>query len=123
MEKNFTPGPWEVVDGQICGGRQTTVLWNEVSQAPTWGEDGLRRRLTGRRLSRVEHEFTVANPPLDDGPYNDSSSGLWENDARMISAAPDLLEALEAALECHGDRYSWGSQARAAIAKALGETA
>lgn len=50
--------------------------------------------------------------------------------ARLISAAPDLLEALELALKYWADRQQryrnrapiWVQEARAAIAKATGAT-
>ena len=45
--------------------------------------------------------------------------------ARLIAAAPDLLEALEYCLDCLGDEFALPSDcqstARAAIAKARGE--
>jgi len=41
-------------------------------------------------------------------------------DARLIAAAPDLLEALQQAV-LGDERYKWAPQARAAIAKATGE--
>lgn len=48
-----------------------------------------------------------------------------EANARLMAAAPDLLEALKdalCALDCCGKDYPAGTKARAAIAKALGET-
>jgi len=42
--------------------------------------------------------------------------------AMLISAAPELLEALEWAVDNPHDDAYWISQARAAIAKAKGET-
>jgi hypothetical protein len=42
-------------------------------------------------------------------------------DRSLIAAAPDLYEALRAALACHGREYSWGAMAEAALAKARGE--
>lgn len=42
-------------------------------------------------------------------------------DARLIAAAPDLLEALEAALSSQRASDGWREQARAALAKARGE--
>ena len=71
----------------------------------------------------------------NDGP------GMWEiegaeaylpgdhdKQACLIAAAPDLLAALEASpqLDCHHDYHNsvcWPCSARAAIAKAKGETA
>ena len=44
-----------------------------------------------------------------------------EANARLIAAAPDLLEALEWAVDNPHDDAYWISQARAAIAKATGE--
>ena len=46
-----------------------------------------------------------------------------EADAHLISAAPDLLEALEAAADAleMAEFFEKAAQARAAIAKALGE--
>jgi len=38
--------------------------------------------------------------------------------AHQFAAAPALLEALKEALRIHGDGYSWGPSARAAIALA-----
>jgi hypothetical protein len=43
-----------------------------------------------------------------------------KDDARLIAAAPELLEALEIALDCAGDAW-WAEKADAAIAKAKGE--
>lgn len=48
------------------------------------------------------------------------------DDARLIAAAPDLLEALKdalCALECCGTDYPAATKARAAIAKATGDAA
>jgi hypothetical protein len=46
-------------------------------------------------------------------------------DAHLISAAPDMLEALETIVSTERDRHgyhpAWTDQARAAIAKARGE--
>ena len=50
----------------------------------------------------------------DDGERN---ANAW-----LISAAPELLEALKAALEYHGADNDWGDDALAAIAKAEGRT-
>lgn len=59
-------------------------------------------------------------------------TGCELDDARLIAAAPELLDALREALDCirvyapdymHGmPRKHYVSQARAAIAKALGES-
>ena len=46
---------------------------------------------------------------------------LNEADARLIAAAPMLLEALEKIEDHHGEDESWRDIARAAIAAARGE--
>lgn len=65
--------------------------------------------------------------------YASKNDGLWTEecredefipdsaDASMIVAAPDLLEALEEALDNLDDPNFWAAKARAAIAKAKGE--
>ena len=54
-----------------------------------------------------------------DEPLREGAISL-EGDARLIAAAPELLEALEIALDCAGDAW-WAEKAEAAIAKAKGE--
>jgi hypothetical protein len=49
---------------------------------------------------------------------DDDSDGLQDGDANLISAAPEMLAALEAILIC--DCKSTQEQARAAISKAKG---
>jgi cation transporter-like permease len=65
------------------------------------------------------------------GPNNQSICGYGSGDvveanARLIAAAPELLEALENLLAVHecrgGTKYHAGDIARAAIAKAKGGT-
>ena len=55
----------------------------------------------------------------------DCGSGNVEANARLIAAAPELLEALQNLLKVHegigGTKYHAGDIARAAIAKATGE--
>ena len=46
---------------------------------------------------------------------------VTEEDAQLISAAPELLEALRDLLEQTGISGTYADKARAAIAKALGE--
>lgn len=61
----------------------------------------------------------------------DAHSERTANDARLIAAAPEMLDALERAVNLYGnapgpwsvpsDPGAWITQARAAIAKATGE--
>ena len=50
---------------------------------------------------------------------DEDRSPSCEANAHLIAAAPDLLEALEIALDCAGDAW-WAEKADAAIAKATG---
>ena len=61
---------------------------------------------------KAPHPHYWVIPPLN----------INENDVRLIAAAPELLEALEWAVDNPHDDAYWISQARAAIAKAKGDT-
>jgi hypothetical protein len=71
---------------------------------------------TGDDGAVVYTGFTIAKIPIDGSD--------WQSNAHLIAAAPDLLAALEAALEAveyYDEREGAGcllDQARAAIAKA-----
>jgi hypothetical protein len=73
----------------------------------------------GRIFQTDREELTIANVGRAfDGDYSPAN-------ARLIAAAPDLLEALKdalCALECCGKDYPAASKAQAAIAKATGAT-
>lgn len=108
-----TPGPW-------------------VS-ARDFDENGRRAKVT---TIAVCCDFVIGLPAAyEGGNYRDGDpSGDPEADARLIAAAPDLLEALKALAGLYpsaeemndSDEYSvteidWVEIARAAIAKATGE--
>jgi hypothetical protein len=57
---------------------------------------------------------------IDDAPLHDYNAEQRAN-ARLIAAAPELLEALKAMLENGQDYTATRDKARAAIAKATGE--
>ena len=64
--------------------------------------------------------FSRAGQEICDSPASDSAKGYWEANARLIAAAPVLLEALEAT------RAQWihsvnAEQCLEAIAKATGK--
>jgi hypothetical protein len=95
MSTQHTPGPWKVKAGTnavLAGRKQICSHVNAASALPV--------------NILEDQEIAQAN-------------------ARLIAAAPDLLEALQdalCALECCGKDYPAASKAKAAIAKATGET-
>ena len=99
MTTKFTPGPWYVGAGTYEGR-------NIYSVASVTDDEGFT------------YQPLVANAE-DDG------INCWDANARLIAAAPDLLEALGALLERYvlaiGNEGIECHQARAAIAKATGE--
>ena len=89
-----TPGPW----------------WADFDGEDTF--DGVEIQQVGRL-----HYVPVANVPVD---YTDREER--EANARLIAAAPDLLDALEEAVSQHGHGLVNLDAARTALAKAKGET-
>lgn len=92
MMSKHTPGPWSI---QRQNPSPTTGEWMVAGKSPGY-------------LAEVR----------------DCGSGPVEANARLIAAAPDLLEALEALITAV-DASMYGMaihNARAAIAKAKGET-
>lgn len=130
-----TPGPWrweynaqyKTVD--LVGGRPMFDL--TVMDFARWGMGGAVPRF--RDTSEVG--MNLMNRLCDKPEWVAPESGRahhksWHQlvthpDARLIAAAPDLLEALEVIVatehERHGYNPFWTDQARAAIAKAKGE--
>mgnify|MGYP001585861455 FL=1 len=95
-KNSFTPGPW--TPEEAAAPIQTIYRWrvNELA--------------TGKH-------FIIAGLALS------GDSRIDEANACLIAAAPELLEALEAAcrLDYFNEHNALASQARAAIAKAKGE--
>lgn len=100
-----TSGPWEILP---YSGGQAPIVWTDHKDGWTWD---------------IAH---VAMEPGD---------GTQEANARLIAAAPDLLAALQAAVECrmvpissaleggankHSRQVHVADQIRAAITKATG---
>jgi len=76
----------------------------------------------GYIIKAPENWRYVVDPSDDDERYGPI---YREADARLIAAAPELLEALENLLKVHegegGTQHHAGDMARAAISKAKGE--
>ena len=95
-----TPGPWIAVRGY--------AYWEVEPQ-----------RKGGERKPPYQIADTCSSDPAN------PDKGLQEANARLIAAAPELLEALENLLKVHegegGTQYNAADIVRAAIAKARGE--
>ena len=94
-----TPGPW-------CANRFSIMAKGSTDtySGTVWG-----------CIARVEELYA-----WDSEGRGWSTSGDRDANAHLIAAAPELLEALEIALDCAGDAW-WAEKAEAAIAKAKGE--
>lgn len=109
-----TPGPWD-------------IDWYECKMDK---DDVTHAKKTGNNSAKVGDILWRA--PRCIGPCG-SEHSHWggdlltvdEADARLIAAAPDLLEALQNLLKVHegegGTKFHAGGIARAAIRKATGE--
>ena len=106
MSAKHTPGPW-------------------IAQIPNIGEDPFERDERGNQYWEIKPAEM-----LFDGRYLDVTAWTSEANARLIAAAPELLEALQAILENDGGEgskcfnairlFDAREEARAAIAKATG---
>lgn len=97
-EHKFTPGPWEMVGDD------------------RWSSSGFRI------VDGQDNEVEIAAT----GAWGPEYSAEEEANARLMTAAPDLLEALEEVMDCwlygaaQPDKQKAISLAQQAIAKALG---
>ena len=97
MTAKHTPGPWYALRGQ----RNISIRYK-----------------TGDRLLPMVNVASVRGQFPTDCPYGSS-----EANARLIAAAPELLEALQFVMTASGEQLSTAfEQAEAAIAKATGDT-
>jgi hypothetical protein len=93
---NHTPGPWRIAEGREVSDRKHRYIWSDAE-------------------SREERE--------DDSPYciatvhERTLCSQLDANARLIIAAPDLLQTLQAIAECDGDTIA-GRCARETLAKA-----
>ena len=93
-----TPGPW------LAGKPSSGVGWPVVQLA------------VGRLICNINY---VQRNQIDPGvPGDRVFNAESAANARLIAAAPDLLDALK---HCVIERSEWLEEARAAIAKATGE--
>jgi len=92
MNRKWTPGPWVVEDGS----KSCHCCFDQTIYVKT---------VSG------EFDYEIIAETLTDNEAN----------AHIISAAPDLYEALERALEEWDSNTDWRNNARAALAKARGE--
>lgn len=108
MESKHTPGPWFVPEGPYISGLSVEVQGNDAAVLCP-GSGGAR-----------SYTNTICDVTW-------SGTDEWEANARLIAAAPDLLDALDAMLDCYGEyeidpfQAPVIHQARAAIAKARGK--
>ena len=98
--ERHTPGPWAVED--------STVIWSTVQDPPETSYD------LGTPIAEVRTMKSLLGPAY--------SRETVAANARLISAAPDMLEALERFVEdCSNEECEFCIKARSAIAKARGE--
>lgn len=115
-ETKHTPGPWRVEEG-------TTLIWGDCNQDDT-SSYGMGYPIAECRLT-----------PSGSWAKGPKTYGEAEANAHLISAAPDLLEALESLIIKYvrlvnsGDAGFWNPEddkeviaARAAIAKVEGRS-
>ena len=91
--------------------------------------EGCQKNIPGPWYARFEHgRFVIfIKPEIGIGEkalaITAGSYPVHEANAKLIAAAPDLLRALQWAVENPDDDAYWIGQARVAIAKATGMTA
>ncbi len=119
MKAKHTPGPWKIQDDSEGNGFRKD--WRVIVREEAYNKFGAHEQV----VSPSSYESSV------NGTY--SGVQISEADARLIAAAPELLEALNYLLEQtvdmdlkYGIELSEGeedarNQALAAIAKASGE--
>jgi hypothetical protein len=108
-----TPGPWVVGYGSGLTGPTTPSVTGPTCAGRDWGHVPVS---SGKDTVAIVPACVVRRP---DGDQQDEDQ--MNANARLIAAAPDLLEALEKIGKC--DKSINGHLARAAIAKAKGEDA
>ena len=92
-----TPGPWHACGNGKCACKQVWSPDYPVAKVECgkWGDDYVSIRLTGESL------LLKAEPFMDQITYGEISEDVAEANARLIAAAPDLLEVLKTYRESH----------------------
>ena len=117
MEAKWTKGPWLYRPDEYDD-------WGVVRTAPD-AEGRMWRICQARDPAAWKDDVLSAHRHAGTDP--------WEANARLIAAAPDLAEALQEAVDQYGkpggpwnvpsDPGGWLERARAALARAKGESA
>lgn len=106
MTGKYSPGPWDFGADACPDNEVALAICKENIDAHTAGSNGyfyVTYLPDGRRTAMVGH-----------GPNAAAN-------ARLIAAAPELLEALEFVMTAHGEQLSTAfEQAQEALTKALG---
>lgn len=79
----------------------------------TQGDDSVRYQVGDLTMAHVFEPTNIQN-------LSDMQAVLDAVEVALVGKV-ELLEALREAVRVHGDQYSWGPAARAAIAMAMGD--
>jgi hypothetical protein len=101
MDKNYTPGPWH-------------VEMNRQYQYKVYGPS--------RNINKWPAAIATLGSPRNVDPTETDIGKQDRANANLISAAPDLLEALQAVIAVADRATDEFDRSRAAIAKALGDS-
>lgn len=142
-EAKHTPGPWAWFGNAKFGGfyLATThsgrryvmdfVRMGMQGAQPRFQIDGLMEDARDLCSFEVSNAIGIKEGESDGRTYRYDIDGINHPDARLIAAAPELLEALQAIIQRENDFNRWGQgtligdsvadNARRAIAKATGQ--
>lgn len=121
-----TPGPWKWKGEDYRGDWGWQILVGPNGEGIIVGDDGGEPSKHLKAGCPARSELCITGIAAGDKPHVNAVHVYSEANAKLIAAAPELLEALKGLLEvcqctndCHPDDMSCASNcARAAIAKA-----